>query len=60
MQNGKGSKPRNNFSRKFRQNYDAINWKGKTKVSTTKGVGEAARKFLELNGTEFFTGEEKK
>jgi hypothetical protein len=26
MNNGKGSKPRNNFSCKFRENYETINW----------------------------------
>lgn len=30
-QNGKGSSPRNNYSRRFRENYDQINW-GKKKV----------------------------
>jgi hypothetical protein len=27
--NGKGSSPRNNFSRSYRSNYEAINWKKK-------------------------------
>jgi len=27
--NGKGSKPRNCFSKQFKNNYDAINWSGK-------------------------------
>lgn len=35
MSNGKGSKPRNNYSEKFRNNYDSINW-GKSKVSKQK------------------------
>lgn len=30
--NGKGSKPRNNFSEEFRNNYDGIDW-GKKKKS---------------------------
>jgi len=30
-QNGKGDSPRNIFSKKFRENYDGINWKSKKK-----------------------------
>ena len=29
-QAGKGSKPRNCFSKKFKDNYDEINWKSKS------------------------------
>ncbi len=29
IQNGKGDSPRNNTSRKFRDNYNKINWKKK-------------------------------
>jgi hypothetical protein len=28
-QNGKGDAPRNNISKKFKSNYDKINWKKK-------------------------------
>lgn len=27
VQNGKGSRPRNNYSKQFRDNYDEIDWK---------------------------------
>jgi len=30
MSNGKGSKPRNCFSKNFKDNYDTINWKRNT------------------------------
>ena len=39
MQNGKGDSPRNNFSRKFRDNYDQIDWNYGTKRAT----GEASK-----------------
>ena len=32
-QAGKGSKPRNNFSKKFREGYDSIDWSKKDKKS---------------------------
>lgn len=32
-QAGKGSKPRNCFSKKFKDNYDEINWKSKSSNS---------------------------
>ena len=32
--NGKGDSPRNNFSKKFKENFDSINWK-KKKIKTT-------------------------
>lgn len=31
MQNGKGDKPRSCFSKKFKTNYDQINWHEQTK-----------------------------
>lgn len=31
--NGKGDKPRNCFSRQFKNNYDAINWGSKFSVA---------------------------
>jgi hypothetical protein len=30
-QNGKGDSPRNNFSKKFKENFESINWKKKKK-----------------------------
>lgn len=32
-QNGKGSAPRNNTSKKFKDNYSKINWKKKKKLA---------------------------
>ena len=29
VQNGKGDRPRNNFSEEFRKNFEAINWRKK-------------------------------
>jgi hypothetical protein len=38
-QAGKGDRPRNCFSNKYRNNYDLINWKKKSsKKNTTKSV----------------------
>ena len=37
IQNGKGSSPRNNLSKRFRDNYDSINWGEKSKNNKTKG-----------------------
>lgn len=34
--NGKGSKPRNCFSKKYKDNYDEINWKRKPKEKPNK------------------------
>jgi len=37
-QAGKGDKPRNNFSKEFKKNYDRIDWgHGKPKQSKKKG-----------------------
>jgi hypothetical protein len=36
MSAGKGDRPRNNFSREFRENYDIIQWRGKQKMRTSK------------------------
>ena len=45
-QNGKGDKPRNCFSKKFRDNYDKINW---TKEEDIKKLGKIT---VELYGKE--------
>jgi len=38
--NGKGSKPRNCFSKEFKNNYDAINWsKNETKIKRKEDSG---------------------
>lgn len=34
--NGKGSKPRNCFSKKFKENYDSIDWNNKKQMKTTR------------------------
>lgn len=46
MSNGKGSRPRNNFSKKFRDNYDAIFSRKETAKSSThrKNVSTKRRK----------------
>jgi hypothetical protein len=44
-QAGKGDKPRNNFSRKFRDNYDSIDW-GSSKPKS-KQKSERDQKTLE-------------
>ena len=44
--NGKGSKPRNNFSRQFRENFDEINWgerKEKSKPAIERAIEPAPR-----------------
>lgn len=35
MNSGKGDKPRNCFSKRFRQNYNLIDWSGKKKTKST-------------------------
>ena len=37
QQNGKGDGPRNTFSKKFKENYDSINWK-KKKIKRLLGL----------------------
>lgn len=55
--NGKGSKPRNCFTRRFRDNYDSINWK--KPFFTTIHVDESGidQRAPWLRGEEFKTGE---
>ena len=38
-QAGKGDKPRNCFSRSFKDNYDEIDWKYRPKSSNLRGRG---------------------
>jgi hypothetical protein len=35
---GKGDKPRNCFSKKFKENFDKINWKKQNKTSISKST----------------------
>lgn len=37
MSAGKGDKPRNCFSKKYKDNYDQINWKTKKQNKVKKG-----------------------
>ena len=37
MSAGKGDKPRNCFSKKYKSNYDSINWRRKNIKKTKKG-----------------------
>lgn len=48
MSAGKGDKPRNCFSKKFKDNYDAINWKGDESVDLID-IMDAIIKFNRAN-----------
>jgi len=43
-QAGKGSKPRNNFSKKFRDGYDEISWKCKS--TSKEGCSSCSTEFF--------------
>lgn len=48
MSAGKGDKPRNCFSKQYKDNFDQINWKSKTKnKSDTKKVSDFCGKKCE-------------
>jgi len=47
---GKGSKPRNCFSSKFKKNFEEIDWKGKNKKNKFRAVATTDQDETE-NGT---------
>lgn len=54
MSAGKGSKPRNIFSKEFRENFDNINWKyGIKKKITKETVREKSRLSNGRNSSEY-------
>ena len=47
MSAGKGSKPRNCFSKDFKNNYDSINWKNKDKQCPTNIKQDSKKSSME-------------
>lgn len=52
MSAGKGDKPRNCFSKKYKNNYDDINWKGSQDNLTQNDCAKSSNNFLELQNKE--------
>jgi hypothetical protein len=48
-QAGKGDAPRNCFSRKYRENYDFINWRNKISIENEKEYVEKVKNESELS-----------
>ena len=48
MSAGKGDKPRNCFSKKYKNNYDDINWKGSQDNLIQNDCSKFSNNFLEL------------
>ena len=48
MSAGKGDKPRNCFSKKYKNNYDDINWKGSQDNLIQNDCAKSSNNFLEL------------
>jgi hypothetical protein len=59
MSAGKGDKPRNCFSKKYKNNYDDINWKGSQDGPLQNDCIKSSNNFLEFQNKEINLAKDK-